>query len=261
VEFAKDDYAFTAPPSDKKLFMTEVFWLASKGISTLLLPVAKEAFHAFQGVASVFFEKNPEVSDTAWREYLLAESALKEPGFLENLARFVNLQFRFLLHTAVGGQPALPPPEPGPAWHACPTVILENVLDICDLYRDRGKKSGMTPSGIFALLESDTVLTTLCVIMASDGHVRDPSLRGRAVKLMHRLCFAFSSWQDRLNVPPLRDHVVPCLIEVFIGVEKAIMSYYDLSYRLKYELRLPVMDLFDLALQNPAHKSILAKLV
>jgi hypothetical protein len=49
------------------------------------------------------------------------------------------------------------------------------------------------------------------------------------------------------------------LIGAFVGVEKAIMSYYDLSYRYKYELRQPIMDLFELSLNSPnsVHKKIL----
>jgi len=50
-------------------------------------------------------------------------------------------------------------------------------------------------------------------------------------------------------------------VGVFIAVEKAIMSYYDLSYRYKYELRIYVMDLFDLALQRTEHIQVLNEFV
>lgn len=256
-ELAKADQLFTVAAVDKTLFKTQIFWLTSKGLGTLLLPVAKEAFHCFQRIASVFYEKDPSVSDTAWREFLLAEAALKENGFLASLGHFVDLSFRFLQYVAAGGQEALPPPPATPAWHALPTTVLENVLDVCDLYRDRQKKGNTLPTGLFAHLDPNPILTTLCIVMASDGHVRDPSLRGRAVKLLHRLCFAFPMWQAKLNQPPLVRHFIPCLVGVFIAVEKAIMSYYDLSYRYKYELRMPVMDLFDLALQSEEHRKVL----
>ena len=59
-----------------------------------------------------------------------------------------------------------------------------------------------------------------------------------------------TSPQEKLNHPPFTTHLIPCLVNVFIAVEKAVMSYYDLSYRYKYELRIPVMELFDLALQH-----------
>lgn len=256
---AKTDTGFTAPPGDKTLFKTQVFWLASKGIGTLLLPVAKEAFHTFHGVASIFFEKDPATSDVAWREYLLAEAALKEPGFLDGLGHLVDLSFRFLQHVAAGGREALPPPAPSPAWHALPSTVLENILDLCDIYRDKHKKSIGIPTGLFAKIDPEPMLTTLCICMASDDHVRDPSLRGRAVKLLHRLCFSYPSWQDKLNQPPLLKHFVPCLVGVFIAVEKAILSYYDLAYRYKYELRVPVMDLFDLALKHEQHVQVLTE--
>lgn len=256
-EVAKGNAGFTADAGDKKLFKTEVFWLATKGLGTLLLPVAKEAFHTMQNIVSVFFHKDPTTSDIASREFLIAEALLKEPSFLDQLGHFVDLTFRFLLHHAAGGKEALPPPTPGPEWHVLPSTILENILELCDLYRDRQKKAGGIPSGLYLHIDPTPLLTTLCIVMASDEHVRDPSLRGRAVKLLHRLCFEFRDWQEKLSQPPLVNHFIPCLVGVFIAVEKAILSYYDLSYRYKYELRIPVMDLFDLVLQNEEHRRVL----
>ncbi|CAE7548787.1 Ube4b [Symbiodinium natans] len=261
-ERAKSEPTYTAALSDKTLFKSEIFWLATKGIGSLLMPVAKEAFHAWQGIASVFYDKDRQIADTAWREYLLSEASLKEPRFLERLGHLVDLTFRFLQTAAAGDHQALPPPQPGPTWHVVPSSVLENVIELCDLYRDRDRsKSGGIPTGLFVHLDPDPVLTTLCVVMASEDHVRDPSLRGRAVKLLHRLCMSFRSWRDRLNVPPLDKHLIPCLVNVFIAVEKAIMSYYDLSYRYKYELRVPVMDLFDLALQTEGHRQVLEQFI
>eukprot|EP00928_Gymnodinium_smaydae_P007806 TRINITY_DN12795_c1_g1_i2.p1 TRINITY_DN12795_c1_g1~~TRINITY_DN12795_c1_g1_i2.p1 ORF type:complete len:1021 (+),score=259.45 TRINITY_DN12795_c1_g1_i2:111-3173(+) len=254
---AQADPGYTTAALDKSLFKTQLFWIASKSIGALMLPVAKEAFNSFQAIASVFYEKDPETADVGWREYLLAEASLKEPGFLEKLGHFMDLTFRFLQQTAAGGQEALPPPDASPAWHALPTTILENALDVMDLYRDRTKRGPGIPTGLFAHLDATPVLTLLCIVMASESHVRDPSLRGRAVKLLHRLCMSFPSWQAQLNQPPLLKHFVPCLVGVFVAVEKAIMSYYDLAYRYKYELRVPVMDLFDLCLQHDEHKRVL----
>merc|ERR1719346_721718 len=34
------------------------------------------------------------------------------------------------------------------------------------------------------------------------------------------------------------------------------MSYYDLSYRYKYELRVPIMDLFELCLRHDEHRKV-----
>eukprot|EP00439_Symbiodinium_sp_Y106_P075305 s165_g14.t2 len=246
------DPTYTAALSDKTLFKSEVFWLATKGIGYLLMPVAKEAFHAWQGIASVFYDK---------------DASVVEPRFLERLGHLVDLTFRFLQTAAAGSEKALPPPQPGPTWHVVPSSALENIIELCDLYRDRDRsKSGGIPTGLFVHVDPDPVMTTLCVVMASEDHVRDPSLRGRAARgledgaqkgreaLMHRT-------EDKLNLPPLDKHLIPCLINVFIAVEKAIMSYYDLSYRYKYELRVPVMDLFDLALQTEGHREVLEKFI
>lgn len=260
---AKSDPACTTALSDKSLFKSQIFWLTTKGVGYLLMPVAKESFHAWQNLASAMYDKDREISDGATREFMLAEAALKESRFLERLGHLVDLTFRFLQHAAAGGQQALPPPAPGPSWHVMPSSVLENVLELCDLYRDRERKktAGGIPTGLFIHVDPDPVLTTLCIVMASEDHVRDPSLRGRAVKLLHRLCFAFRSWRDKLNHPPLDKQLIPCLVNVFIAVEKAIMSYYDLSYRYKYELRVPVMDLFDLTLQTEGHREVLDQFI
>jgi len=244
IQQVTSEATYTAALSDKTLFKTEIFWLATKGVGALLMPVAKEAFHAWNGIASVFYDKDRSIADTAWREYLLSEAALKEPRFLENAAS--------------RDQQTLPPPPPGPTWHVVPSSVLENAIELCDLYRERDRnRGGGIPTGLFVHVDPDPVLATLCVVMASEDHVKDPSLRGRAVKLLHRLCFAFRSWKDKLNLPPLDKHLIPCLVNVFIAVEKAILSYFDLSYRYKYELRVPVMDLFDLALQTEGHRQVL----
>lgn len=261
-EAAKEDPAFMMTAADKSLFKTQIFWLAAKGVGALLLPVAKEAFHTLEHIVAVFCDKDTATADLAWRELLLAESVLMEPTFQERLGHLVDIIFRFLLHVAAGGAGALPPPTPGPAWHALPSALLQNVLDVCDIYRRqlRGTSAASgIPSGMFANMDPAPVLTCLCIVMASDSHVRDPSLRGRAVKVMHRLCFAFPSWQERLNQPPLVAHFIPCLVGVFIAVEKAILSYYDLAYRYKYELRIPVMDLFELALHHDEHRKVLGE--
>eukprot|EP00435_Cladocopium_sp_Y103_P000174 s821_g1.t1 len=93
----------------------------------------------------------------------------------------------------------VPIPSAGRSVLEFDVEVLENILELCDLYRDRERKktAGGIPTGLFIHVDPDPVLTTLCIVMASEDHVRDPSLRGRAVKLLHRLCFAFRSWRDR----------------------------------------------------------------
>ncbi|CAK0895133.1 unnamed protein product [Prorocentrum cordatum] len=135
--------------------------------------------------------------------------------------------------------------------------MLENIIDLCDLYRAGQRTKGSIPTGLFALVEPEPMLTLLCLVMASDSHVKDPSLRGKAVKLMNKLCFAFPTWQQLWYRPPFSKQLVPCLLNVFIGVEKAIMSYYDLSDRYKYHLRLPVIEIFETVLQDEGHRQIL----
>ena len=102
--------------------------------------MAKEAFHAWQGIASVFYDKaqcnhmesctkfanrdeDRQIADTAWREYLLSEAALKDLAFA--LQRTFSSAFRFWKDyepcSSVRTAPAAPFDWGGwPAWpHGC----------------------------------------------------------------------------------------------------------------------------------------------
>ena len=48
------------------------------------------------------------------------------------------------------------------------------------------------------------------------------------------------------NYEPVVKNFVPCMIRVFNAVEKTKMSYYDIRFQLKFELREPIMDLFNM---------------
>ena len=63
---AKADPGFTSPPSDKALFKTQVFWLASKGVDTFFVPVAKEAYHTMQNVMEHFWRRRHSRNPVSW---------------------------------------------------------------------------------------------------------------------------------------------------------------------------------------------------
>lgn len=57
MDVAKNDKDFTAALGDKSLFKSQIFWLATKGVGYLLMPVAKESFHSWQNLAAAFYDK------------------------------------------------------------------------------------------------------------------------------------------------------------------------------------------------------------
>merc|ERR1712176_582640 len=57
--------------------------------------------------------------------------------------------------------------------------------------------------------------------------------------------------------PVLANDIVPGCIRVFTAVEKTKQSYYDIRMQLKYQLRIPIMELFEKMLPLDAHKKTL----
>merc|ERR1712072_1043776 len=55
----------------------------------------------------------------------------------------------------------------------------------------------------------------------------------------------------------LTGDIVPACIRVFTAVEKTKQSYYDIRMQLKYQLRVPIMELFERMMPLAAHKQAL----
>merc|ERR1719181_54626 len=66
------------------------------------------------------------------------------------------------------------------------------------------------------------------------------------------------TYQQLLETSPVLAHdIVPGCIRVFTAVEKTKQSYYDIRMQLKYQLRIPIMELFERVLPLAAHKKAL----
>jgi hypothetical protein len=242
--------AYTKAPTDKTLFMTQILWLAVKAMGTCFLPVAKEGLESMNYISSIMHQKGVmDNFEEALRQQLLAEAAMKdESSFVERLGHLMNLCFRVLGNAAGNGGDCLPAQSPAPMWHALPADILENIIDVCNLYRVRDRRGEAVrgvPSGLYSHLEPLPMLKLILNIMTGQGHVKDASLVGRLAKLLHKTCTAYQSWMTLLSEPTLKPHMAPAIVGAFVGVERAIMSYYDLDYRYKYELRIPIMDMIE----------------
>merc|ERR1712203_467170 len=67
-----------------------------------------------------------------------------------------------------------------------------------------------------------------------------------------------ASYQHLLETHPvLANDIIPGCIRVFTAVEKTKQSYYDIRMQLKYQLRIPIMELFEKVIPLEAHKKSL----
>jgi hypothetical protein len=57
------------------------------------------------------------------------------------------------------------------------------------------------------------------------------------------------------------ENLVPSCIEVFCAVEKCKMSYYDIRFHIKYDLRIPIQTLFQRLLVLDSHRKPLQRFV
>eukprot|EP00971_Amphidinium_carterae_P278953 5537647-Amphidinium_carterae.1 len=54
-------------------------------------------------------------------------------------------------------------------------------------------------------------------------------------------------------------NIVPSCIRVFTAVEKTKQSYFDIRMHIKFELRIPIMELFEMALPLEDHREVLKR--
>merc|ERR1712007_377207 len=97
----------------------------------------------------------------------------------------------------------------------------------------------------------------LTLMLGSGDHVKNPNLRGKATTILMNL----SSQPDYAHLlqtsPTLATDIIPGCIRVFAAVEKTKQSYYDIRMQLKYQLRIPIMELFEKVLPLEGHKKSL----
>ncbi|CAK9000024.1 E4 ubiquitin-protein ligase UFD2 (RING-type E3 ubiquitin transferase UFD2) (Ubiquitin conjugation factor E4) (Ubiquitin fusion degradation protein 2) (UB fusion protein 2) [Durusdinium trenchii] len=128
-----------------------------------------------------------------------------------------------------------------------------SVLEIVTSIQPPGKG----PSELFLHLDAQLLLLLVTFILGNGQHVKNPNLRGKAATLLKGLT-ANSNYRHLVeNSPVLANDIVPGCIRVFTAVEKTKQSFYDIRMQLKYQLRIPIMELFERVLPLEAHKKAL----
>jgi len=116
---------------------------------------------------------------------------------------------------------------------------------------------GMPTSEIFTHVDSNLLLYAIIFILGSGDHVRNPNVRGKAAHVLRTLSKMPTFAHLIISHPCCVNNIIPSCIRVFTAVEKTKMSFYDIRMHVKFELRIPIMELFEDALALKEHREIL----
>jgi hypothetical protein len=261
-------------------FKSQIFWLAVNAIHTLVLPTCKEAETAIQ-CASVFSrDKKEGPMNDAYGEYMCFEMLMDNPRFMESLAHVINLMLVMILRCATGGAiesataanvaPSTPyesldirndSEQMGDSMAVLPSCMMEEIVQLLDFYRLTRDVMGTGQSrDITEMLDADLFLLFTIWTLGSDK-IKNPNIRGKAAHVLKALVKdpRFSSRIER--APYAVRNIGPACIRVFSAVEKTKQSYYDIRMHIKFELRIPIQQLFELLLNIEEHRAQLREFV
>lgn len=255
-------------------FKTQIFWLAMNAIHTLILPSCKEAEMAIQ-VASVFHrDKRDREMNDAYGEFHCFESIFSHPRFVECLAHVINLMLGVVMKAATGGgtvdQLDICQEHAGddestknlsPALAVLPSCMMEEVIELLEFYKLlKDVKGGRGGVDLVDLLDPDLFLGFTIWTLGSDK-VKNPNIRGKAAKVLLGLSKEPRFSSRICSDPVCVRNLLPSCIRVFSAVEKTKQSYYDIRMHVKFELRIPIQQLFELLLNHPEHRDTLRRFI
>lgn len=265
VEAAKGFVSSNGFLKDAAKFPTQIFWLTLRAFHVLLVPVMKENL-CMLCAASFFHGKNMATMEAAMGEHFVYDALLGSSGFLGDLGVFLNLVMAFCLSAAfpdkaadfAGGaaKGSILTDEVTPQWAVLPSCIFEDIIEILEIVIQSNPQQKPS-SELFLHLDPTLLLYLVTFILGNGQHVKNPNLRGKAATILKGLIGNPSYCHLVENSPVLISGIIPGCIRVFTAVEKTKQSYYDIRMQLKYQLRIPIMELFERTLPLEAHKKAL----
>jgi len=260
--------AMSAAPT----FKNQIFWATLKGLHTLLIPPMKEAM-CFIQCASHFQQKGDmNKFEEFFGEWMSNDVVFSSSQFLQLLGSFMTLLLSVLLGAAYPDLVAragpndlpsapfksmvVPAATVTPEWSALPACILDDFIEVLEFYQ-KTVPPGMPTSEIFTHVDSNLLLYAIIFILGSGDHVRNPNVRGKAAHVLRTLSKMPTFAHLIISHPCCVNNIIPSCIRVFTAVEKTKMSFYDIRMHVKFELRIPIMELFEDALALKEHREIL----
>jgi len=265
VEAAKQYATSNGLISSSPKFTTQIFWLALRALHVLYVPVIKEEL-CFAVAAGYFQNRDVAKMEAALGEHFLHEALIDSSAFLGDLGRMMNLCMAFCLGAAFPEKAAdiaagkmegsLLTDKVSPQWSILPSCLLEDLIEVIE-YVVTTHPKGQPPSELWMHVDAGLLLYLVTFLLGNGQHVKNPNLRGKAATILKGLT-AQTSYRHLLETSQvLADGIVPGCIRVFTAVEKTKQSFYDIRMQLKYQLRIPIMELFEQMLPLEAHKKAL----
>jgi hypothetical protein len=254
-------------------FKTHIFWLAVNAIHVLVLPSCKEAEMTIQCASVLHRDKKEGPMNDAFGEFHCFEAIYHHPRFMDALAHVVNLMLVMILKCAVqpsaagSDPPSVSPSKPfecldirhdsdsnfSDSMAVLPSCMLEEIVELLDFYRLMKDVARSNSRDMTDLLDADLFLQFMIWTLGSDK-IRNPSIRGKAAKVLIALT-KDPRFSSRILLAPYSvRNITPACIRVFSAVEKTKQSYYDIRMHVKFELRIPIQQLFELLLNSEDHR-------
>ncbi|CAE8701307.1 unnamed protein product [Polarella glacialis] len=255
----------TAGSREAPKFTTQIFWLALRALHVLFVPVLKEEL--CMAVAAGYFQgKDVAKMEAALGEHFLHEVIFDSSNFLSDLGTLLNLSIAFCLGAAFPDKAAeiaagkfqgsVLTEQVSPQWNVLPSCLMEDLIEVLE-YCINIKPKGQPTSEIFQHVDANMLLLLVTFMLGNGNHVKNPNLRGKATTILMSLAKQ-PNYRHLLETSPvLANDIIPGCIRVFTAVEKTKQSYYDIRMQLKYQLRIPIMELLEQVLPIEAHKKAL----
>eukprot|EP00933_Yihiella_yeosuensis_P067688 TRINITY_DN7268_c3_g1_i1.p1 TRINITY_DN7268_c3_g1~~TRINITY_DN7268_c3_g1_i1.p1 ORF type:complete len:956 (-),score=207.10 TRINITY_DN7268_c3_g1_i1:143-2755(-) len=260
-EYAKSKNFLAENPK----FTVQIFWLALRGLHILYVPVVKEEL-CFAVGAGYFQGRDMAKMEACLGEHFLHETIMDSSSFLSDLATLLNLSMAFVLSAAFPDKAAefssgtvkgsLLTEEVSPQWSVLPSCLLEDLIEVLE-YCSNIRAQGQPPSEIFMHLDPKLLLYIVTFMLGNGNHMKNPNLRGKATTVLMSLAKQPNFRHILETSEVLANDIIPGCIRVFTAVEKTKQSYYDTRMQLKYQLRIPIMELFEQMMPLEAHKKSL----
>eukprot|EP00397_Hematodinium_sp_SG-2012_P002574 GEMP01002581.1.p1 GENE.GEMP01002581.1~~GEMP01002581.1.p1 ORF type:complete len:1013 (+),score=207.23 GEMP01002581.1:205-3243(+) len=251
-------------------FTTQLFWLMLKSMHTIVIPASKEHVCYVIG-ANVFRVKDNAKFEQCFGEHLCHEVIFESPAWYDGMVHFTHLTICFLLNCAYPehgknlataptaavafADVVVPPEKMEPQWPILPGCLLDNIVEIFEYYSKNQDANDVCE--FFKRLDAELVLIFITFLLGAGDHVKNPSLRGKVTKIFMVLMRngRYRAMADSSKT--LIKNIVPSCIRVFSAVEKTKRSYYDIRMQLKYQLRAPIMELFEKMIVVDHHRQVL----
>ncbi|XP_063624083.1 ubiquitin conjugation factor E4 A [Cydia splendana] len=290
----ENNQSLKRPTADTYNFVTECFFMTQKCIDLGVRVCAEKLYRCGQelgraqramadvGGAHHLLEPMRQRTHHLMTKFVSLRCALLESEMLANLNRLQATTCTWLVQVAVRPDPAAPqanyaptnivPVEmpirtPPPDTLRCiPEFVLENIVVLITMAR-RTVGAITEEADVAGLLQP--ALTLVLTFMGDSGRTYNPHLRARLAECLEAMLPNHPDDQQPLNSlasfyreqlfkeHPHRLQLVPCLLDVFVGIE---MTGQSVAFEQKFNYRRPMYLVMDFLWTMEEHRDVFTRL-